>query len=200
MNEHVGELPDLSHLPRTNFPDRLINLAFGMGGYPEPVQFQLTTAARLLDKALTDWDLARIEFAGHADVRGGFRPPLQSTKPAVTRALFRAIGHLEDFVDSLARLLRLLKAMHPAPCLREFADLPFPSQAQRKSVRLFRNRIAHGDEDIAKGKAGQGLATATLEPDPTGMQLQGLRLDYADLAQIIEVICDYLRAASENAP
>jgi hypothetical protein len=90
--------------------------------------------------------------------------------------------------------------MHPAPSLREFADLPFPSQAQRESVRLFRNRIAHGDEDIAEGKAGQGLATATLEPDPDGMQLQGLRLDYAALAQLIEVICDYLRAASGHAP
>jgi hypothetical protein len=198
--EHTGELPDLSRLPRTNFFDRLINLSFGMGGYPEPAQFQLTTAARLLDKALADWDLARAEFASHVSVRAGSSAALRSSRPGVTRALFRAIGHLEDLVDSVTRLLRLLKAMHDAPSLRALAELPLPDPAQCDSVRLFRNRISHGDEDIAAGKAGQGLATATLEPGPDGMELQGLRLDYADLATMLELICSYLRAASETVP
>jgi hypothetical protein len=168
MNGLAGELPDLSTLSRTNFPDRLLNLVFGKGSYPEPLQFQLTTSARLLDKTLTDWDLARAEFASHLSVRGGLSASIQSTKPGITRALFRAIGHLEDLVDSLNRMLKLVDAMQASAYLVHFAHMPLPDEARRDSVRLFRNRIAHGDEDIAQGRGGQGLATATLRPEPLG--------------------------------
>lgn len=200
MNGLTGELPDLSALSRTNFPDRLLNLIFGKGSYPEPLQFQLTTSARLLDKTLTDWDLAREEFAGHSSVRDGLPAPIQPSKPGITRALFRAIGHLEDLVDSLNRLLKLVDAMRTSGSLVHFAHMPLPDEARHDSVRLFRNRIAHGDEDIADGKSGQGLATATLSPETTGMELQGLRLEYVDLAEAIEMIHGYLRAVSEHAP
>jgi hypothetical protein len=200
MNGLVGELPDLSTLSRTNFPDRLLNLVFGKGCYPEPLQFQLTTSARLLDKTLTDWDLARAEFASHLSVRGSLPAPIQSTKPGITRALFRAIGHLEDLVDSLNRMLKLVDAMQASAHLTHFARMPLPDEARRDSVRLFRNRIAHGDEDIAQGRSGQGLATATLKPETTGMELQGLRLEYVDLAETSEMIHVYLRAVSEHVP
>src|SRR4029077_4987784 len=200
MDDLTGELPDLSDLSRTNFPDRLLNLMFGKGSYPEPIQFQLTTSARLLDKALTDGDSARTEFGSHAGVRDGLPAALQSPKPGITRALFRAIGHLEDLVDSINRLLQLVNAMQASRSLDHFADMPLPDKAKRDSVRLFRNRIAHGDEDIAGGKAGQGLATATLSPNTAGIELQGFRLEYADLAEVIEMIHEYLRAVSEHVP
>jgi hypothetical protein len=198
MDGLTGEFSDLSALSRTNFPDRLLNLAFGMGCYPEPTQFQLTTSARLLDKALTDWDLARAEFASHKELTDGPTSVTRSPKPGITRALFRAIGHLEDLVDSLNRALQLVSAMRSAECLGHFADLPLPDEALRDSIRLFRNRIAHGDEDIAGGKAGQGLATATLRPDKTGIELQRLRLEYVDLAAAIEMVHGYLKAVSEH--
>jgi hypothetical protein len=156
MEGLTGELPDLSALSRTNFPDRLLNLICGMGSYPEPTQFQLTTSSRLLDKALTDWDLERGESAGHKEVRDGTPSATKSSKPGITRALFRAIGHLEDLVDSLNRLLQLVSAMRAAQTFGHFTSLPLPDETTRDSVRLFRNRIAHGDEDIAEGKAGRG--------------------------------------------
>jgi hypothetical protein len=200
MNGLAGELPDLSTLSRTNFPDRLLNLVFGKGPYPEPLQFQLTTSARLLDKTLTDWDLAREEFASHLSVRGGLPASTQPAKPGITRALFRAIGHLEDLVDSLNRTLRLVDAIQASAHLVHFAHMPLPDEARRDSVRLVRNRIAHGDEDIAQGRSAKGLATATLRPETTGMELQGLRLEYVDLAETIEKIHVYLRAVSEHVP
>ena len=75
------------------------------------------------------------------------------------------------------------------------ASSPLPLSAERAGVRDFRNRIAHGDEDIADGKAGKGLATATLRPEATGISIQDVRLDYSDLARMLEQTHDYLRAA-----
>jgi hypothetical protein len=191
------QLPDLSGVARMNLVNRLLNMLFGSGNYGEPIQFQLTTAARLLDKALVDWDLAREEFAEHASVRAGPASPVQPAKPGITRALFRGIGHLESLVDSLHRLLLLVQALSQSPELAKFASLPLPSQAERESVRLFRNRIAHGDEDIAAGKGGQGLATATLFPNETGIELQEERIRYGDLARMLEQIHSYLRAVAD---
>jgi hypothetical protein len=194
------QLPDLSHLFRTNLVDRILNMVFGKGAYTEPTQFQLTTAARLLDKSLTEWDSARSEFAEHAGARDGVPEALQSREPGVTRAFFRAIGHLETVVDSLARLLRLVSGLEKSPGLQEFSHMSLAGESERIAVQQFRNRIAHGDEDIEEGKAGQGLSTATLRPDLGGIELRGRRLHYVDLARMLEEVHDYLRAAAEKSP
>jgi hypothetical protein len=200
MTEPQSQLPDLSHLFRTNLVDRLLDMAFGRGVFPEPTQFQVTTAARLLDKSLTEWDSARGEFGEHGATRDGIPDALLSPEPGVTRALFRAIDHLETVVDSLARLLRLISALEAGPDLKQLAGMPLPSADERERVQRFRNRIAHGDEDIEEGKAGQGLATATLRPDPTGIELQQQRLEYAELARMLEEVHDYLREAFQKVP
>jgi hypothetical protein len=199
MASAPSPLPDLSHLFRTNLVDRLLDMTFGgRGGFPAPTQFQLTTAARLLDKSLAEWDSARREFAAHSAARDGIPKALLSPKPGVTRAFFRAIDHLETLIDTLARLLRLVAALEKDRNLGQFAGMPLPTKRERKAVRKFRNRIAHGDEDIQKGKAGQGVATATLRPTPTGVELQHQQLEFADLARMLEQIHDYLRAAFQS--
>jgi hypothetical protein len=175
-------------------------MAFGRGVFPEPTQFQVTTAARLLDKSLTEWDSAWREFAEHSATRDGIPDALLSPDPGVTRAFFRAIDHLETLVDSLARLLRLICGLEAGSDLAHLSAMSLPSADERERVQRFRNRIAHGDEDIEKGKAGQGLATATLRPDPLGIELQGQRLEYADLARMLQQIHDYLREAFERLP
>ena len=167
MVQPPAHLPDLTHLYRTNLVDRLLDVTFGGGTYTEPTQFQVTTAARLLDKCLNEWDLAVEELEAHAQVREGVAPPLLSPRPGVTRAFFRAIDHFETLVDSLARLLRLLQALSGSPELSNLTSaMPLLSKPTCDRIRNFRNRIAHGDEDIEQGKAGQGFATATLRIDP----------------------------------
>lgn len=198
MAQPPSRLPDLTHLFPTNLADRLLDMALGGRAYPEPTQFQVTTAARLLDKCLTEWDLALKELEVHAKVREGIVPPLLPPKPGITRAFFRAIDHLETLVDSLARLLRLLRALEASPELSNLASLPVPSAKERDGIRDFRNRIAHGDEDIEKGKTGQGFATATLRIDPTGIELQHERLEFTELAAMLEQIHNYVRAASRQ--
>ena len=62
---------------RTNLVDRLLDMAFGRGQFSEPTQFQVTTAARMLDKSLTAWDAALQEFASHCATQGSMPAALQ---------------------------------------------------------------------------------------------------------------------------
>jgi hypothetical protein len=98
----------------------------------------------------------------------------------------------EDVVDSLARLLRLLEAIEAN---RRVQQVPAPafSVATRNSVRIFRNRIAHGDADLAEGKAGKGLATATLAVNLTGIEIQRVRLEYSELEVVLTEAHHYLQ-------
>jgi hypothetical protein len=178
----------------------MLDMVFGRGVFPEPTRFQVTTAARLLDKSLTEWDSALRDFAEHSATRDGISDALLAPEPGVTRAFFRAINHLETLVDSLARLLRLIGGLEAGGDLAELAGKPLPSADERERVQRFRNRVAHGDEDIEEGKAGQGLATATLRPDPGGIELQHQRLEYAELARMLEQVHDYLREAFQKLP
>jgi hypothetical protein len=172
----------------------------GRGAYPDPLAFQVTTAARLLDKALDAWDAARKKLADH--ISGGPPRPTQFSGRAASadaswakrpsQDLFQAIDRLEDVVDSLARLLRLLAAIEAHSSLQQ-APAPDLSPALRDQVRIFRNRVAHGDADLAQGKAGKGLSTATLATDPTGIEIQGVRLVYTELELVLVESHDYLQ-------
>jgi hypothetical protein len=199
MTTHV--MPDLARLSHVNLQQRLLNMALGKGAYPEPVSFQVTTAARLLDKTLEAWRSAREQLAKH--VSGG--PPSPSAisdgkpisaggswTPLLSQELFSATDRLEDVVDSLARLLRLVEAIQASPRL---AGLPSPALSHKtcEDVRCFRNRIAHGDEDLVNGKAGKGLVTATLRPDATGIEIQRFRLEFTELEALLTAIHEYLQ-------
>ena len=188
-------LPDLGRLHRTNLPERLTYIPFGVGVYPEPAHFQLTTALRLLDKALTDWDLTREEFRQHVAIVGATPKQLRgSREPGVTRAFFRAIGHLESLVEALDRTLRLVGALEKDAAMAEFGKWPLPSPDERAAVRDFRNGIAHGDEDLAKGQTGMGVATLRLEE--VSISIRDVKLEYAELARMLEQTYDYLHAAN----
>lgn len=194
-------LPDLSTLSHVNLQQRLLNMMVGKGAYPDPLSFQVTTAARLLDKTLEAWRSAGEKLAEH--VSGG--PPSASTvtdgKPIsttggwttrVSQELFSATDRLEDVVDSLARLLRLVDAVQANPSLQGVSS-PALSPTTCDDVRVFRNRIAHGDEDFVNGKAGRALITATLRADTTGIEIRHFRLEYDELEAILTSIHDYLQ-------
>ena len=70
--------------------------------------------------------------------------------------------------------------------------MSLPNSADALAVRHVRNRIAHGDEDIAQGRSG---TVATLKPDSNGVEIQGRRLEFADLAHWLEETQSYVQAA-----
>lgn len=160
--------------------------------YPEPTNLQLVTAARLFDKALRDYEWARKSFIEHDTMWEGVGPAIRPRNRGITVPLFRAIGHLEDLVAALDRILRLLPSLHAARELTGIAMLPLPSLDASKAVRDMRNRIAHGDEDIAERKSG---VVATLRPDAAGVEIQGQRLEFDEIAEWLTDIYRYIRFA-----
>lgn len=194
-------LNDLAGLSRVNLQQRLLNMMTGRGAYPDPLAFQVTTAARLLDKALYAWDSAREKLRGHISGAPPRPTPLQRGAMSgdeewprrPSQELFRAIDCFEDVVDSLARLLRLLKAIEADQRVQQVCAPSASSLGSRNDIRIFRNRIAHGDEDLADGKAGKGLSTATLAVDLAGIEIQGVRLEYAELEAVLTEAHHYLQ-------
>jgi hypothetical protein len=126
---------------------------------------------------------------------GGIPDSPVSREPGVTRAFFQAIDHLETLVDSLDRLLRLVGALEQALELGELAGMPLPSGDERERVRQFRNRIAHGDEDIERGLGRTSLPRPS-DQMPPGSNCNGT--GSSNLAGMLEQIHDHLRAAFQK--
>jgi hypothetical protein len=185
-------LPDLSDLHQTNLMALAVAQQWEKHRYAASTNLQLVTVARLLDKALRDYQSARKPFGEHDTMWEGVGPAIRPRNRGITVPLFRAIGHCEDLVAALDRILRILPALQASPELAAIADFPLPPTDVATTVRRVRNRIAHGDADIAKGKAG---VVATLRPDPAGVQIGDHRLNFDELAQWLRDVAAYVRSA-----
>lgn len=187
-------MPDLSGLLRTSQLDRILNLVTGRGGYPETTAFQVSVCTRLLDKALGEWDQARAALIEHGEEKRQFG------------ALFEGVGHLENFVVSLDRLVRYTAVLQDKPDLAEFASMKLPASSERQRLRNFRNRVIHGDEDLAEGKGGRGLPTATLEPRAHEIVIHGRQLGTLETLTLTEIVdwleqtYAFVRAVIANIP
>lgn len=192
------QLPDLAELSQTNFLSLALAQAWEGRQLGEPTNLQLLTMARLLDKALRDYDAARNAFRDHDTMFDNappfLRPVVQA--PGFTVPLLQAIGHLEDLVTSLDRIFRLLDAIDAQSALAGLATMPLPDSHARTLVRKVRNRIAHGDDDIAAGKSG---TVATLRPNASGFEIQGHHIEFADIARWLREVCDYMTGAIDRA-
>jgi hypothetical protein len=185
--EAASNMPALAELLRTSQIDRILDLTFGRGRYPGETAFRVSVCTRLLDKALDEWDRARDAQSEHAEEKRQFG------------GQFDGINHLENFVVSLDRLMRYTAALQQRPELAAFASLRLPAAAERQHVRNFRYRVIHGDEDLAEGKGGHGLATATPEPSKNGIALHGQQFEtletlrFDKMARWMEQIYTFIR-------
>jgi hypothetical protein len=186
--EAAANMPHLSGLLRTSQIDRILNLTHGRGGYPDTTAFQVSVCTRLLDKALREWDQAREALIEHAEGKRQFG------------GLFDGISHFENFVVSLDRLVRYTSVLQDKPEMAAFASMKLPDSVERQRLRDFRNRVIHGDEDLAGGKGGRGLPTATLEPRAQDIALHGRQLgtletlSFAEMALWVEQSYAFVRA------
>lgn len=175
-------MPDLSSLHQTNVAAHIHNLVVGKSGYPEPEAFLVVTYARLVDKALAEWSNARDALS--AFMRG---------ETPISQKFFAAQGMVEDLVVSLHRAMLFGDALAKAPATSALAR-GLPPSADVHRVRNFRNRIAHGDEDLLAGKGGKGLATATPEITHDAIGMSGIWLSFNELAAWITQLDDFARA------
>jgi hypothetical protein len=192
------QLPDLAELSQTSFLSLALAQAWEGRQLREPTNLQLLTMARLLDKAFRDYDAARNAFRDHDTMFDNAPPVVRPVvrAPGFTVPLLQAIGHLEDLVASLDRIFRLLDAIRAQSELAGLATLPLPDSHTGALVRQVRNRVAHGDEDIAKGRRG---TVATLRPNASDFEIQGHHIEFADIACWLRQVCVYMTAAIDRA-
>ena len=107
---------------------------------------------------------------------------------------------------TLDRLMRYTAELHGKPEMKSFASMTLPGLAEPDRVRNFRNRVIHGDEDLAAGKGGQGLPTATLEARAYDIALHGRQLGtletlgFAEMAVWVEQTYAFIRAVIAEIP
>lgn len=180
--------------------ERLLRIMFGPGrSYPEPLLHQVMAASRLADKGDREWARARLaleQYAEHAN-SGNLAP------------LIAGVDDLENFVITLARLLKVhsavLKALGPRDgrslvITGHDADDATGELAEGFGVRLdqFRNRIAHGDQDLEEGRAGRGFPTGIVEVRELGIAIQNrtggsvLELGFQELATALSGVRRHL--------
>ena len=134
------DLPDLSSLARTSFLQLALAQRFEGRAWAEPLNLQLLMTARLLDKAITDYERARVAFDEHDQQTDGLPDFFQPHKRGVTVRYIQAIGHIEDLVAALDRTLRTLPALVAAPQLESLKGQPLPDEEAADRVRKFRTR------------------------------------------------------------
>ena len=85
-------LPDLSDLHQTNLLALAVAQQLENHRYEAPTDFPLVTVARLLDKALRDYEWARKSFGEHDTMWEGVGPAIRPRDRGITVPLFRAIA------------------------------------------------------------------------------------------------------------
>jgi hypothetical protein len=169
-----SSMPDLSVLFRKNILTLLLAQVFQRAGAKDYAAraFQ-TTLVRVTDKALEDYELARLAF--HEFV----------TRPnnSVWSPLFRATGHMENCLSSLERLFRLTRRLlehsETSDLVRSVAAL---APSARKRISTLRNAMEHIDERLVNEKIKEGDLTMLFLGEDA-IELQGVSVSYAELAQ-----------------
>lgn len=170
-------MPDLSGVFRRNPLTLILSHEFTAAG-PKAfvVRAWSISFVRLVDRAIDDYELARLAFAEYAG-RGRLTTPTQ---------VLRAVGHLEHCFTSLQRALRFATRLAGTS---QFADRIPTVEALAgdtiRRVKAIQTGSEHMDDRLAKGEIIEGELTA-LHLSEEGVQLFEERIEYAELARWLQ--------------
>lgn len=167
-------MPDLSSLSSTVTLSHLLNIVFRSAGAEDAEgRIILRSYIRLLDKTLQDYELSRMHFTEFVNRKDN----------GVLSPLFRAIGHMENCLNSFTRTLRFVRSIADHPELgSEIGQLDVLRSSNRKRVQKIRNAIEHMDDRIRKGKIQTDDFTA-LWMDEDYLTLEGHQIKYEELGE-----------------
>lgn len=172
-------MPDLSGLFRKNILTLILSQVFTGSGPKElhPSIF-LNVFVRVADKALEDYELARLaflEFVNRSDNN-------------VMSPLFRAIGHMENTLGSLERASKFVnRLLEDEKVSKEILEMDFMRRDSQKRLSKIRNATEHMDDRVIKGAVGEGDLN-TLWLDEQHMELQDTKVEYSELAKWLSEI------------
>lgn len=166
-------LPDLSAVFRRVTLNYTLNAVFsGAGAKDDKARIFVQSYIRLIDKALEEYELSRTNFDVFLsdETNTSFGP------------LFRAIGHMENCLYSLARAIRFARAMADHPEMaKHVPSLSVLQKPVRTRIEKIRNSIEHMDERVRNMKIKVGdLSALWLGEDY--LELESRRIHYRELA------------------
>lgn len=167
-------MPDLSGLFRKMLLNHVLNIIFGGAGTKDPkAGIFLRSYVRLVDKSLEDYELSRAcftEFVNRNDNN-------------LLSPLFRAIGHMENCLNSLVRVSRYVEKMAAHPEMsKELTELRVLGDGNFDRIRKVRNSVEHMDERVRDGKVEPG-ELSTLWMDEEYITLEGRKITYQELGE-----------------
>jgi hypothetical protein len=168
-----SSLPDLSAVFRRVTLNYILNAVFsGVGAKDDKARIFVQSYLRLIDKALEEYELSRTSFAIFVS---------DKTNTSFG-SLFRAIGHMENCLYSLARAIRFAGAMADHPEMAtHVSSLSVLQKGVRTRIEKIRNSIEHMDERVRNMKIKVGdLSALWLGEDH--LELESTRINYSELA------------------
>ena len=166
------EMPDLSDLNSKNALNFMLNIYFrGAGPKDKHAQMLVKSFARLLDKALYEYESARNSLL--EDIK---------TPNEVMTPYFRTVDHLETCITTLQRTIefaRKIRKTSKAPVLPRKVNVLSDDTGNR--IKKIRNAIEHMDKDIIQGKLKENDSIA-LVAKSDALELSGEEIYYNELA------------------
>lgn len=169
-----SSLPDLSAVFRLVSLNYMLNAIFsGAGAKDDKARIFVQNYIRLIDKALEEYELSRTNFEV-------FVSDKTNTNYS---SLFRAIGHMENCLYSLARAIRFASAMAGHSEMDKYiSSLSVLQKDVRTRIEKVRNSIEHMDERVRNMKIKVGDLSA-LWMGEDHLELESTQINYSDLAR-----------------
>lgn len=150
-------MPDLSNLYATNVLPMILNMTFrGMAPTSHPALAYTSGFVRLVDKAVREYELARLAFEQYLASGADTLSPY-----------FKAADHLENCLGSARRAIRYARRIRRDPSAAGIDKQDMPTEADERRVARFRNAAEHADEQVADGTLQAGDPIITMMHDTT---------------------------------
>jgi hypothetical protein len=167
-------MPDLSKLDSKNILNLMLNRWLGgQGLQADPGRMYLSNLARLIDKALREYEDARSFLNQY--VNSGNK----------TSLLFRCVYHMENCVEALHRAVLHAEKLRRDASTPKISKTVLPTPNAQTRLRNTRHAMLHVDEWIHKGKAGPGRSPIGLLVKSDSIQCGCEEIYFNELAEWI---------------
>jgi hypothetical protein len=155
VNINDIKMPDLSDLPANLQGRSMLAIFVGEGGLSRNEVLYRRNFARLVDKAIREYEAAQVAVAAEIDERN--RPWEQMVEEGRPFYILGFTDHFENCLNAINRALKLLSRMHKETMLAGLPRVIGRSlQAWSRSVPDVRDTFEHVDERIQKGEIAEG--------------------------------------------
>lgn len=169
-----NEMPDLSGLNDKLTLGLILNAFFrGAGPRDSNARALWTNYIRLVDQMIREYNSAHDSLQEYIDTPNNVMGPL-----------FKCIGHMENYINSMRRAIRFARKMRRNPSRLVVGRLAVLNDNNGGKVINLRNAIEHLDKAILNDEIAEGQSH-TLLVNSDSISLAGIEIPYIELAKWI---------------